>query len=62
MPLVALPGSLNDLNIPDRSSVMHEFVTGPLSSVDYTLNENEYSTAYNLADGKAPLVTGDAAN
>ena len=51
MPLVALPGSLNDLNIADRSRVMHQFVTGPLSSVSYKLNGNEYKMAYNLADG-----------
>ena len=55
MPLVALPGSLNDLNVADRSRVVHEFVKGPLSSVSYKLNGTEHKMAYNLADGTTTL-------
>jgi hypothetical protein len=50
-PLIGFPGSLNDINIADRSSVIGEFMEGPLSNLSYKLNDRDYSEAYVFADG-----------
>eukprot|EP00918_Siedleckia_nematoides_P002428 GHVU01005576.1.p1 GENE.GHVU01005576.1~~GHVU01005576.1.p1 ORF type:complete len:440 (+),score=48.73 GHVU01005576.1:219-1538(+) len=48
------PGSLNDLNILDRSPLFDELLEGRAPKVSYELNGSRYSTAYFLADGIYP--------
>ncbi|KAI2505163.1 Plant transposon protein [Fragilaria crotonensis] len=45
------PGSLNDINILDRSPLFHNAVKGEAPQVAYTVNGNHYRYAYWLADG-----------
>jgi hypothetical protein len=45
------PGSLNDINILDRSPVFFNAVKGEAPQVAYTVNGNRYRYAYWLADG-----------
>jgi hypothetical protein len=45
------PGTLNDINILDRSPLFYNAVRGEAPKVNYTVNGNEYSYAYWLADG-----------
>ncbi|XP_074327499.1 uncharacterized protein LOC141665414 [Apium graveolens] len=46
-----LPGSLNDINVLDRSHLFEELVEGRGPQVKYTMNENEYKMGYYLAKG-----------
>ncbi|OWY95240.1 Nuclease HARBI1 [Phytophthora megakarya] len=48
------PGSLNDLNILDRSPVFDNLMNGKAPSVKFEVNGNVYDMAYCLADGIYP--------
>ncbi|XP_052190030.1 uncharacterized protein LOC127799854 [Diospyros lotus] len=45
-----LPGSLNDINVLDRSHVFSELAEGRGPEVKYTINGHEYTMGYYLAD------------
>ncbi|GAA0151696.1 hypothetical protein LIER_10359 [Lithospermum erythrorhizon] len=49
-----LPGSLNDINVLDRSSVFNLLAQGSASPVNYRVNDREYNMGYYLADGIYP--------
>ncbi|GAA0172313.1 hypothetical protein LIER_26162 [Lithospermum erythrorhizon] len=49
-----LPGSLNDINVLDRSSVFNLVAQGRASPVNYLDNGREYNMGYYLADGVYP--------
>ena len=49
-----LPGSLNDINILDRSHLFEDLAEGRGPELKYTINENEYNMGYYLADGIYP--------
>ncbi|WZY74827.1 protein ALP1-like isoform X1 [Brassica rapa] len=48
------PGTLNDLNILDRSPVFDEIINGKAPQVNYYVNGREYNLAYYLTDGIYP--------
>ncbi|OWY94341.1 hypothetical protein PHMEG_00035958 [Phytophthora megakarya] len=48
------PGSLNDLNILDRSPVFDDLMNGTAPHVDFRINGHDYNMAYCLADGIYP--------
>ncbi|KAE9166631.1 hypothetical protein PF002_g31064 [Phytophthora fragariae] len=48
------PGSLNDINILDRSTVFDALMRGESPQVEYKLNDKTYSMTYCLADGIYP--------
>ncbi|XP_056843363.1 uncharacterized protein LOC130495844 [Raphanus sativus] len=48
------PGTLNDLNILDRSPVFDEIINGNAPEVNFHVNGREYGLAYYLADGIYP--------
>ena len=49
-----MPGSLNDINVLDRSPLLHDFINGRSPEVEYEVNGNRYSVPYWLADGIYP--------
>ncbi|XP_074356318.1 uncharacterized protein LOC141696020 [Apium graveolens] len=49
-----LPGSLNDINVLDRSHLFEYLDEGRGPEVKYTINGNEYDMGYYLADGIYP--------
>ena len=49
-----LPGSLNDINVLDRSHLFKDLAEGRGPEVKYTINGNEYNMGYYLADGIYP--------
>ncbi|CAM8926970.1 unnamed protein product [Rhodiola kirilowii] len=49
-----LPGSLNDINVLDRSNLFEELTEGRGPAVTYTINGHEYNMGYYLADGIYP--------
>ncbi|KAL3629716.1 hypothetical protein CASFOL_026938 [Castilleja foliolosa] len=49
-----LPGSLNDINVLDRSPVFDDVESGGAPSVNFTVNRRQYNLAYYLADGIYP--------
>ena len=49
-----LPGSNNDINVLDQSSVFDDLVKGCTPPVSYSINGHEYSMGYYLADGIYP--------
>ncbi|XP_020270507.1 uncharacterized protein LOC109845647 [Asparagus officinalis] len=49
-----LPGSLNDINVLDRSPVFDDIESGEAPRVNFTVNGREYNLAYYLADGIYP--------
>nr|XP_017256407.1 PREDICTED: putative nuclease HARBI1 [Daucus carota subsp. sativus] len=49
-----LPGSLNDINVLDRSHLFEDLAEGRGPELRYTINGHEYNMGYYLADGIYP--------
>jgi len=49
-----LPGSNNDLNVLDRSPLVHDMLVGEASDMRFEVNGQEYNMYYLLADGIYP--------
>ena len=49
-----LPGSNNDLNVLDRSPLIHDMLVGEASELTFEVNGQEYNMYYLLADGIYP--------
>lgn len=49
-----LPGSLNDINVLDRSQLFTRLAKGQAPPCDYKVNGNDYTMGYYLADGIYP--------
>ena len=49
-----MPGSTNDINVLDRSSLFEDFVRGTSPRASFTVNNREYGLTYLLADGIYP--------
>lgn len=49
-----MPGSNNDINVLDRSSLFEDFVRGTAPRASFTVNNREYGVTYLLADGIYP--------
>ncbi|XP_020260028.1 uncharacterized protein LOC109836529 [Asparagus officinalis] len=49
-----LPGTLNDINVLDRSPVFDDIESGEAPRVNFTVNGRQYNLAYYLADGIYP--------
>ncbi|XP_048606696.1 putative nuclease HARBI1 [Brassica napus] len=48
------PGTLNDINVLDRSPVFDDIINGQAPQVTFYVNEREYHMAYYLTDGIYP--------
>ena len=48
------PGTLNDINVLDRSPVFDDILQGQAPKVNYTVNGHNYRLAYYLTDGIYP--------
>ncbi|XP_023633686.1 uncharacterized protein LOC111829242 [Capsella rubella] len=48
------PGTLNDINILDRSPIFDDLIKGRAPKVKYVVNGNEYRMGYYLTDGIYP--------
>ncbi|GAA0186122.1 hypothetical protein LIER_33410 [Lithospermum erythrorhizon] len=46
-----LPGTLNDINVLDRSPVFDDIESGEVPHVHHSVNGHEYNLAYYLTDG-----------
>uniref|UniRef100_A0A0D3E5D8 Myb-like domain-containing protein n=1 Tax=Brassica oleracea var. oleracea TaxID=109376 RepID=A0A0D3E5D8_BRAOL len=51
------PGTLNDINVFDRSPVFDDIINGQVPNVTFFVNGREYHMAYYLTDGKYPKWT-----
>ena len=49
-----LLGSLNDINVLERSTIFNELAEGRAPSVNYSVNGHEYTMGYYLVDGIYP--------
>jgi hypothetical protein len=52
--LFGLPGSLNDINVLNRSPLFHSLTSGTTPQVEYMVNGNRYTMEYFLTDGIYP--------
>uniref|UniRef100_A0A0D3EBJ8 DDE Tnp4 domain-containing protein n=1 Tax=Brassica oleracea var. oleracea TaxID=109376 RepID=A0A0D3EBJ8_BRAOL len=50
------PGTLNDINVLDRSPVFDDIINGQAPQVTYYVNGREYNLAYYLTDGIYPKL------
>ena len=48
------PGTLNDINVFDRSPVFDDIIKGQVPNVTFYVNGKEYHMAYYLTDGIYP--------
>ncbi|XP_024004051.1 uncharacterized protein LOC112081528 [Eutrema salsugineum] len=48
------PGTLNDINVLDRSPVFDDIIQGKAPQVNFSVNGREYDLAYYLTDGIYP--------
>uniref|UniRef100_A0A0D3ACP7 Protein ALP1-like n=1 Tax=Brassica oleracea var. oleracea TaxID=109376 RepID=A0A0D3ACP7_BRAOL len=48
------PGTMNDLNILDRSPIFDDIINGVAPEVNFHVNGREYNLAYYLTDGIYP--------
>ncbi|XP_033145152.1 putative nuclease HARBI1 isoform X2 [Brassica rapa] len=48
------PGTLNDINVLDRSPVFDDIINGQAPKVTFSVNEHQYNMAYYLTDGIYP--------
>uniref|UniRef100_A0A0D3CYX6 Myb-like domain-containing protein n=1 Tax=Brassica oleracea var. oleracea TaxID=109376 RepID=A0A0D3CYX6_BRAOL len=48
------PGTLNDINVLDRSPVFDDIINGQIPQVNFSVNGREYHLAYYLTDGIYP--------
>ncbi|KFK24055.1 hypothetical protein AALP_AAs70484U000200 [Arabis alpina] len=48
------PGTLNDINVLDRSPVFNDIISGHAPQVNFTVNGRDYDLAYYLTDGIYP--------
>ncbi|XP_024013935.1 uncharacterized protein LOC112088021 [Eutrema salsugineum] len=51
------PGTLNDINVLDRSPVFDDIIQGRAPKVNFSVNGTEYNLAYYLTDGIYPKWT-----
>ncbi|XP_024013221.1 uncharacterized protein LOC112087545 [Eutrema salsugineum] len=51
------PGTLNDINVFDRSPVFDDIIQGKAPRVNFSVNGTEYKLAYYLTDGIYPKWT-----
>ncbi|CAI0625562.1 unnamed protein product, partial [Linum tenue] len=49
-----LPGTLNDINVLDRSPVFYEVLEGKAPKIQYSVNGSNYNLGYYLTDGIYP--------
>jgi hypothetical protein len=49
-----MPGSNNDVNVLNRSPLVTDMLWGPSEDLTFTVNGNQYSRYYLLADGIYP--------
>jgi hypothetical protein len=49
-----LPGSLNDINVLQRSTLLHDLLHGTFPKYKFFVGDKEFSTPYWLADGIYP--------
>ena len=50
-----MPGSNNDINVLERSNILHSAMNGKSPGVRFNVNNNEYSMGYWLGDGIYPM-------
>ena len=46
-----LPRSNNDINVLERSNIFSELAKGRAPAINYSINDNDYTMGYYLADG-----------
>ena len=46
-----MPGSMNDINVLQRSPLLHSFVDGLMPKIQYEINGDSYPLPYWLVDG-----------
>uniref|UniRef100_A0A0D3AE12 Uncharacterized protein n=1 Tax=Brassica oleracea var. oleracea TaxID=109376 RepID=A0A0D3AE12_BRAOL len=54
------PGTLNDINVLDRSPVFDDIINGQAPQVTYSINGREYRMAYYLTDARFAIVKSPA--